>query len=220
MKTGFKIAVIMCVLVVSFLTFTGCEKNKEEKQAQSGNESPKYMWMVKENNSLWRKDIKTADKMCKTYLNLFYKTMSDGKDRHIDNMVACDSLNKYNAMKMKHTKRLLNDDNKKLETTFKSTGKTSMLAKNNKCISVEFKSIVEHDDGGFGSTHKFLVVNQDGKLKIADWYEPSFVGDREMDYYTRGDIKNLNNPNIWMNEKITDKIFKKAEKYLEKWKNI
>ena len=69
-----------------------------------------------------------------------------------------------------------------------------MLAKNNKCISVEFKSIVEHDDGGFGSTHKFLVVNQDGKLKIADWYEPSFVGDREMDYYTRGDIKNLNNP--------------------------
>ena len=59
---------------------------------------------------------------------------------------------------MKHTKRLLNDDNKKLETTFKSTGKTSMLAKNNKCISVEFKSIVEHDDvdflaAGIGNIH-------------------------------------------------------------------
>ena len=61
------------------------------------------------------------------------------------------------------------------------------------------------------------VLDENGKAQVVTMGSYG-IGVSRMDYYTRGNIKNLNNPNIWMNEKITDKIMLKAILWL--WRII
>ena len=194
-------AIILLIIVLIGIFTIACSEVKNKKGPD-----PVVYSAQKQNTEVDVFDFEAAYSICKDLLKNYYEAALCGRQLDTTPFITNKNLNQYIKLKCKDGKTIVTE-----ETLTISYGLDDIKWNfDDEYGYLKVVAEVGQDGGSFSESNQFLVCNHQGNLVIVDWYSEGVGTPGSLDESIRKDIKNINNPKIWDNQKFADEILKLA----------